>query len=289
MAAVEDSLPDDAAVAVFAEPDGRWAVELHFARRPDVARLRRLVATVAGPRAARALWSASVAPRDWVEASLEGLQPVAAGRFVVHGEHDRARVPANAIRVEVEAALAFGTGHHGTTRGCLLALDALAKRRRAPARATLDLGTGSGVLAMAAAKLWRRRVLASDIDPPVVRIARSNVRHNGVAPWITVVQANGVTAARMRARGGYDLVLANILLAPLKRLAAPMRRLLAPGAHVILSGLLPSQANAALAAYRAHGLVLARRIDLDGWTTLVMFLPDAYHARSVNNHRGTIR
>ena len=293
MAAVEDSLPDDAAVAVFAEPDGRWAVELHFARRPDVARLRRLVATVAGPRAARALWSANLAPRDWVEASLEGLQPVAAGRFVVHGAHDRARVPANAIRVEVEAALAFGTGHHGTTRGCLLALDALAKRGRrrgrARARATLDLGTGSGVLAMAAAKVWRRRVLASDIDPPVVRIARSNVRHNGVAPWITVVQANGVTAARMRARGGCDLVLANILLAPLKRLAAPMRRLLAPGARVILSGLLPSQANAALAAYRAHGLVLARRIDLDGWTTLVMFLPTAYHAVSRSKHRGSIR
>jgi len=291
MAAVEDTLPADAAAALIAEPDGRWAVELHFARRPDLARLRGLVKKVAGPKAARALWSASVAPRDWVEASLEGLQPVAAGRFVVHGAHDRARVPANAIRVEVEAALAFGTGHHGTTRGCLLALDALAKggRRRAPARATLDLGTGSGVLAMAAAKLWRRRVLASDIDPPVVRIARSNVRHNGVAPWITVVEANGVTAARMRARGGYDLVLANILLAPLKRLAAPMRRLLAPGARVILSGLLPSQANAALAAYRAHGLVLARRIDLDGWTTLVMFLPNAYHAPSANNHRGTIR
>src|SRR5262249_20311057 len=155
-------------------------------------------------------------------------------------------------------ALAFGTGHHGTTHGCLLALDALAKRGRGGARAhaTLDLGTGSGVLAMAAAKVWRRPVLASDIDPPVGRIARSNVRHNGVAPWIMLVQANGLTATCIRTRAPYDLVLANILLAPLKRLAAPMRRLLAPGARVILSGLLPAQANAALAAYRAHGLVL---------------------------------
>src|SRR5262245_32529079 len=301
MAALDETLPEDAAVALFAENDGRWAVELHFARRPDVARVRGLVADVAGADAARAMWSSGLAPRDWVKASLEGLRPVAAGRFVAHGEHDRDRVPVNALRIEVEAALAFGTGHHGTTRGCLLALDALVKRgalrsherhgakRSAHRSPILDLGTGSGVLAMAAAKAWRLPVLASDIDAPVVKIARQNVRHNGTAPWITLVQANGLAAACFRTRAPYDLVLANILLAPLKRMAAPMRRLLAPGARVILSGLLPAQANAALASYRALGLVLERRIDLDGWATLVMLRPKAYHGLGANHREATRR
>ena len=301
-AAFDEALPEDAAVALFAERDGRWAVELHFSRRPDVARLRTVIVEVAGAKAVHALWFSSVAPRDWVKASLEGLRPVAAGRFVVHGEHDRDRVAANALRIEVEAALAFGTGHHGTTRGCLLALDALVKRgakplrthrqhgmkRHEPRAAVLDLGTGSGVLAIAAAKAWRLPVLASEIDAPVVKIARQNARHNGTAPWITLVQANGLAAACFRTRAPYDLVLANILLAPLQRLAAPLRRVLAPGARVILSGLLPAQANAALASYRARGLVLERRIDLDGWTTLVMLRPKAYHGLGAH-HREAIR
>jgi len=272
MNAVAEMLdPDDTAAALFAEPDGRWAVELHFAREPDVAHLRTLIGTIAGQRAARALTVATVAPRDWVAASLRELKPVSAGRFVVHGQHDRARIAPNRIAIEVEAALAFGTGHHATTRACLLALDTLVKRQR-PGH-ILDLGTGSGVLAMAAARSLRRSVLASDIDRTATVVARNNVRHNRAAPWVTTVQADGVTAPPVRARAPYDLVFANILLAPLKRLAAPMARLLAPGGRVILSGLLTSQANAALASYRAHGLVLERRLELAGWTTLVMIRP----------------
>jgi ribosomal protein L11 methyltransferase len=290
MNAAAEMLPDDTAAALFAEPDGRWAVELYFARRPDTTGLRDLVSQIAGEQAARALTVYAVAPRDWVTASLDGLRPVAAGRFMLHGRHDRARVAANRTAIEVEAALAFGTGHHGSTRGCLLALDALTKRRRKrpaikrkrPARKRsdrgapiLDLGTGSGVLAMAAAKAFRLPVLASDIDRAAVNIARSNVRLNRTAPWIAVVHAAGLMAPSLRARAPYDFVFANILLAPLKLLAAPIARVLAPGARVILSGLLPRQANAAIAAYRAHGLALERRIHLDGWVTLVMARPGA--------------
>ena len=136
-----------------------------------------------------------VAPRDWVKESLTGLQPVTAGRFVVHGAHDRARVPGHCIGIEIEAATAFGTGHHGTTRGCLLALDALARRRRRP-RHILDLGTGSGVLAIAAAKLFRVPVLATDIDPRAVANARANARLNGVGALVTVVHAGDLRAPR---------------------------------------------------------------------------------------------
>ncbi len=208
-----------------------------------------------------------LAERDWVKASLEGLKPVEAGRFVVHSEHYRSSVRLNRIGIEIGTAFAFGTGHHGTTRGCLLALDHLLKSRR-PLR-VLDVGTGTGVLAIAAARVLRRPVLASDIDRRAARVARENVRRNR-APGVTIVDAAGLGARRFRDRAPFDLVLANILLGPLQRMATPMRRLLAPGARVVLSGLLTSQASAALAAYRHEGLALERRVVLDGWSTLVL-------------------
>jgi ribosomal protein L11 methyltransferase len=296
----------DAAVAAFEKPDGTWAMEAHFEQAPDEASLRDLVATVAGAQAARDLVVETVAARDWVAASLAGLKPVAAGRFLVHGSHDRARIPGHRIGIEIEAALAFGTGHHGTTRGCLLALDAWLKRQRASAarfpsprersewrggvrgsqltlrRPTLpanrregkvrilDIGTGTGVLAIAAAKALRTRVVASDIDARAAAVARANARMNAVGPLIEVVHAGGLAARRLHARGPYDLVFANILLAPLQRLAAPIAGVLAPNARVILSGLLATQAPAAIAAYRAQGLVLEARIPLDEWVTLVL-------------------
>jgi ribosomal protein L11 methyltransferase len=189
---------------------------------------------------------------------------------MVHGSHDRARVAPNRIGIEIEAALAFGTGHHGTTLGCLLALNAIAKRQRP--RRILDLGTGSGVLAIAAAKLLRRPILASDIDRQAVRTARANVRLN-TAREIRLVHAAGLQSPPFCRDAPFDLVFANILLAPLKGLARPMRPLLAPGATVILSGLLAAQANAALAAYRTHGLILQTRILRDGWATLILRVP----------------
>ena len=255
----------ETAVAAFEGIDGRWNVEIHFEQAPDEAAIRRLIGEAGGP--ADVMFE-TIAARDWVAASLAGLKPVAAGRFTVHGAHDRVHVTANRIGIEIEAALAFGTGHHGTTRGCLLALDGIVKR--AFPRRVLDIGTGTGVLAIAAAKALRVPVLASDIDPEAVRIARENARLNGIAPFLEYLHAAGLGAPRFRTGAPFDLVFANILLPPLKRLAGPMRPLLAPGAHVVLSGLLAAQEQAALAAYRPHGLTLVRRIPLGEWVTLVL-------------------
>jgi ribosomal protein L11 methyltransferase len=265
--ALAETLDGGAAVAVFASPAG-WTVEIHGARAGEEPALRALLESCAGAAAAAELEFEPLAERDWVAASLAGLAPVRAGRFVIHGGHDRARVPANAVGVEIEAALAFGTGHHGTTRGCLLALHRLLKGRRP--RRVLDLGTGSGVLAIAAAQGSCAAVLASDIDAQALRAARGNARLNGVGGAIAFVRAAGVASERVRRRGRYDLVLANILLRPLLRLARPLARLTAADARVVLSGILPAQANAIVAAYRAQGLRLERRFDLDGWTTLVL-------------------
>jgi ribosomal protein L11 methyltransferase len=259
--------PDQAVVGAFEVAKDQWTVAIHFQVSPNETAVRALVALVGGPAAGNALAFERIAPRDWVKASLDGLAPVAAGRFIVHGAHDRARIPVNRLGIEIEAALAFGTGHHGTTRGCLLALDRIVKKLRP--RRVLDLGTGSGVLAIAAARALRTaRVLASDTDPRAVRTARANAMRNRTRTEI--IRARGFDARRFRERAPFDLVLANILLGPLQRLATPMAPLLAPGARVVLSGLLSAHENTALAAYRAHGLALERRIVLDEWATLVL-------------------
>ena len=261
---------------------------IHFRQRPDEAAVRALIASAAGNAAAHALVFETLAPTDWVRKSLEGLAPVEAGRFVVHGAHDRARARANRIGIEIEAALAFGTGHHGTTRGCLLALDRIVKarhrqrdksvgatapRKRRRRAIVLDIGTGTGVLAIAAANALRRPVLASDIDARAVTIARDNARINRVGAAVEVIHAAGVLTMPFRARAPYDLIFANILLDPLKALATPMARLVAPNGQVVLSGLLTAQAGAALASYRARGLALARRVTLEGWATLALVRP----------------
>lgn len=273
--------PSEIATAAFEQAPGSWTVETYFLRRPDETALRELATLAGGASTADTLRLTALDTKDWVQASLDQLPPVFAGRFAVHGRHARARVPVNRTRIEIEAALAFGTGHHGSTRGCLLALDGLVKRRkqeprdarrRADSRVkrVLDIGTGTGVLAIAAAKAMRCGVLAGDIDARAAAIARENAAHNGVAAAVEVVHAAGVAARRFRLDAPYRLILANILLEPLQRLAAPIARLADRHTRVVLSGLLARQENAALAAYRAQGLALERRLLIDGWVTLVL-------------------
>ncbi len=258
------------AIAAFENTDGGWDVTVHFGEPPDEAAVRQLVALASDDTTAAAVRFEPVEEKDWVKASLEGLQPVEAGRFLVHGSHDRHRVAGNRIGIEIEAALAFGTGHHGTTRGCLLLLGHVLREQR-PQR-VLDLGTGTGVLAIAAAKALRQRVLASDIDRRAAITARDNARLNGAGNLVEAICATGFGAQEFKRRGPFDLVLANILANPLKRLATPMRAHLGPAATVILSGLLPAQANGVIAAYRANGLILQKRIELEGWTSLLLRL-----------------
>jgi ribosomal protein L11 methyltransferase len=258
----------DVACAAFEGDDGRWHVMIHFRDAPDEARLRNLVGVAAGEPAADALNIESLSAADWVAKSLAELKPVRAGRLTIHGAHDRACLRSNEIGIEIEAALAFGTGHHGTTRGCLLALIDLTKRRHA--RRVLDIGTGTGVLAIAVARLLRATVVAADIDAVAVRSARANARLNRVASMVTFCRAAGHRAKTVTRFAPYQLIFANILLDPLTRLAVPLRKLAAPGARVVLSGLLPGHANAVLAIYRAQGLALERRIILEGWVTFVM-------------------
>jgi ribosomal protein L11 methyltransferase len=295
------------AAALFEEPDLRATIELHFREPADEVAIRELVKTAAGAEAAAALTFERLPEVDWVRQGLAALTPVEAGRFTIHGAHDRRRVRANRIAIEIEAALAFGTGHHGTTRGCLIVLDRLLKRelaRRRPiavalpaatdqirstwhaiklrraahrsgssAAPILDIGTGTGILAIGAAKALRRPVLASDIDPRAVAVARGNARLNCAAQYVEVIRADGVARRRFHQRGPYWLIFANILLEPLQRMATPMKRLMGPKAAVVLSGLLAGQERAGLATYCARGLVLAYRLKLDGWVTLVLRRP----------------
>lgn len=208
-----------------------------------------------------------LADADWLEMALSGLPPVRAGRFFVYGAHDRGRAPVNAVKLRIEAGAAFGTGHHGTTVGCLQAFDALLKRARFPK--VLDVGCGTGVLAIAAARTGSRLALGSDIDPISARIARENAALNH-APQARFVHASGLSDARIARAAPYDLVFANILARPLVKLAPDIAGALKPGGRAILSGLLRHQERQVRAAYFAQGLRLESRIHKDAWATLIL-------------------
>ena len=208
---------------------------------------------------------------DWIARSLDGLKPVRAGRFVVHGSHDRDKIRASEIAIEIDAGQAFGTGHHGTTAGCLETIETVMRSRRV--RNALDLGTGSGVLAIAVRKLRNIPVLATDIDPIAVRVARENVERNGIASGISLQTAPGFHSTAFSRHGPFDLIIANILARPLIRMAPQLAAHLAPGGSVILSGILAAQRWKVIAAYNGAKLRHVRTIWRNGWVTIHLDRP----------------
>jgi ribosomal protein L11 methyltransferase len=206
--------------------------------------------------------------QDWIKLSQEGLPPVRAGRFFVYGAHDAGQVPPGVAAIRIEAGMAFGTGHHETTALCLGAIDELAKKRRY--KNVLDLGCGTGVLAIAASKRWHTRVIASDIDPTATSVARENIRDNGEGPHIEVATAEGLYNPALARRAPFDLIIANILAGPLTYLAPQIAHVLAQGGNLILSGLLTWQENLVLGFYRPHGIVLRARRRDGPWSALIL-------------------
>jgi len=266
--ALERMEPEPSGVGVFEIEDGSglWEVGVYFLEAPDTTTLELLrVAFGAAPFAV-----SEVPDVDWVAHVRRELAPVDAGRFFVFGSHDMDKVPAGRVPLQIEATVAFGTGHHGTTLGCLKALDRLLGEDATFAN-VVDIGCGTAVLAMAAAKeLPDARVMASDIDEVAVDVARANVEINDLEGRITCMEAAGFAHPDLQAAAPFDLIFANILKGPLVELAPDMGRNAAPGGIVILSGLLVVQAEAIIAAYAAQGFDLAHREDLGEWSALTM-------------------
>ncbi len=250
------------AVLIVEEPFADGAVvEALYTEAPDAAYLSRI--------AGREITVAPLPDQDWIRLSQEGLPPVRAGRFFVYGAHDAGTVPHGVIPMKIEAGLAFGTGHHETTALCLAALSDIARQRQF--FNVLDLGCGTGLLAIGAAKLWKRRVLASDIDPVAVEVTRDNAKANGVGPLVTAVTAEGLTNPLLANAAPYDLLIANILAGPLTQLAPAIQRALAPGAVLLLSGLLTNQEKLVTSFYQSLRFVGARRSG--PWSALVLEKP----------------
>ncbi|MFZ5708357.1 MAG: 50S ribosomal protein L11 methyltransferase [Pseudomonadota bacterium] len=268
--AMESFLPEPTGVGVFEIEDGsgRWEMAAYFEERPDDTELA-LLAAVYG---SRPFAVAEVPDTDWVAHVRRELHPIEAGRFFVHGSHDAHRVPEGRVPLLIEAQMAFGTGHHDTTRGCLLAIERLAASGAAPARIA-DIGCGTAILAMAAARVWPADVIASDSDPVAVEVALASVRANGLADRVLCVTAEGFDHPAILAARPFQLVLANILKSPLIALAPDMARFVAPGGRAVLSGILGSQADEVAESYIARGFVSEFRDDFREWTTLVLLRP----------------
>ena len=247
-----------------------WRFELLAPERPDRAALEpRLALAAAAAGIAPPAWAlARIPDKDWLAENRRQFPPVSVGRFFIHGAHFEGRLPAGRIGLALDAGLAFGSGSHESTQGCLLAIDRLARRRRF--RTPLDLGCGSGILALAMTRRWRTWIVAADIDPVAVAVARANARRNGVARLVRPVVSDGLRARALRKAAPYDLIVANVLARPLARLAPQMARVRAPCGVVVLSGILAEQAAGVVAAYRAEGLAVRRRIRLGPWSTLVL-------------------
>ncbi len=265
--ALSDALGEITPAAGLLDRGDDWFVQAWFQEPPDEKLISELIRQANNGQDVE--FSINVLQQqDWVAKSLEGLKPVRVGPFAVFGSHETTHFPANLHRISIDAGLAFGTGHHGTTAACLLALSRHLKQARP--EQVLDLGTGTGVLAIAAAKALKQPVLASDIDPVAVEVATINARMNKTGPLVKPFTASGFHHPVFSETGPFDLILANILARPLAGLAPDIRKHLAPGGTIILSGLLARQTPAVLAAYRVQDIVPVDRIIMDGWATLTM-------------------
>ncbi len=268
--AMDRLIPEPTGVGVFEMEDGSglWEVGSYFTESPDEAGLA-LLATMYG---AKPFVVSELPETDWVAKVKRELAPVEAGRFFVYGSHDADKVPEASEPLLIEAAMAFGTGHHGTTLGCLKALDHLANEGFV-GKKVADIGCGTAVLAMGAARIWPDTVMASDIDEVAVDVAAANVRANNLEGRVECLEAMGFEHDGLKAAGPFDLVFANILKGPLIDLAPDMAANLQSGGYAILSGILVPQAEDVIEAYARSGINLYRREDIGDWTTLILQLP----------------
>jgi len=265
--ALEGLDPQPVGVGVFEVEDGSglWEVGGYFTESPDEIAL----ALLARAFGAKDFVVSEVPETDWVAHVKRELGPVSAGRFFVYGGHDAQKVPAESVALRIEAAMAFGTGHHGTTLGCLTALDDMVSGGRVK-KNIADIGCGTAVLAMAAARVWPNPVLASDIDAVAVDVARANLAANGLADRVQVIEAAGFDHPDLAAAAPFDLVFANILKGPLVALAPDMARHISNGGHAILSGILNPQASDVVACYEGQGFKAVSRREFGDWTSLVL-------------------
>ena len=282
--AVEEVLAvlDDEAqsFATYEEDDGDWRCEIITRAAPDRERWRAVLEEALGdvaPAAAEIVIE-PVAEQDWLEATKRSFPPIAVGRFWVHGSHVEEAPPAGTVPLRIDAGTAFGSGEHGSTMGCLMAIDELARRRRF--KRVLDMGCGSAILAIAALTCWpTARAYACDLDADSVTAAAANARDNGVDQRLRTAVADGYDRPELQRADRFDLVLANILAGPLAEMAPDLAHTLAPGGHAVLAGLLNAQAHQVVAAHRRQGLVLESRRDVGPWSTLVFKQPVASRRR----------
>jgi ribosomal protein L11 methyltransferase len=263
--ALEALDPAPTGVGVFEVEDGSglWEVGGYFLDAPDEIAL----ALLSAAHGAKGFVTSEVPDQDWVAHVRRELAPVEAGRFFVYGNHDADKVPDDKISLLIEAAMAFGTGHHGTTQGCLLALEDYISEGGV-SKNCADIGCGTAVLAMAAAAVWGHDVIASDIDPVAVEVAEANLAANDMVGQVRCVEAAEFDAELLQKAAPFDLIFANILKPPLLALAADMARYTTPGGAVILSGLLVEQGEEVQMAYEAEGFKLSQRRDIGEWTAL---------------------
>ncbi len=263
--ALEALEPAPTGVGVFEVEDGSglWEVGGYFTDAPDEIAL----ALLSAAHDAKGFVVSEIPDKDWVAHVRRELSPVTAGRFFVYGSHDADKVPPDCVPLLIEAAMAFGTGHHGTTQGCLLAFEDLLQAGISPGK-VIDIGCGTAVLAMAAAAVGDRKVIAIDIDPVAVDVARANIAANGYGGRIDCIEATGFDHPQIADNGPYDLIFANILKGPLLELAPDMASHIAPGGHLILSGLLVEQADTITEAYHNFGFCLSQRHDIGEWSAL---------------------